>query len=195
MDTYSGFIKLNEKRDLGNYYYFKNGLSAEDIKKVEKIVEDKKLENGKVSTVVDKTYRNSQITWIPFTEENKWLYEKIGVLARTANDRVWKFSLIGMTEHLQYGEYHESEQGHYDWHMDVGMNLAKRKVSVTVQLSDPSEYEGGELQFMLGRNVTIAPKEKGLAVVFPSYFLHKVTPVTRGVRKSLVIWVSGEPFR
>jgi PKHD-type hydroxylase len=195
METYSDFIKFSEKKCLDNYYYYTEAFSEEEINKIEETVKQYQLKDGVVSNRIDKSYRSSKISWIPYSEENKWLYKKIGSLVNTANENMWNFSIMGMKESVQYGEYHASENGHYDWHMDLGGKIINRKISITVQLSDPSEYEGGELQFMLGRSITTAPKAKGNVVVFPSYFLHRVTPVTKGVRKSLVLWVSGEAFR
>jgi len=79
--------------------------------------------------------------------------------------------------------------------MDCGQEIQnQRKISVTVQLSAPDEYEGGDLQFNIGRQIT-APRVQGAAVIFPSFYLHRVTPVTKGVRKSFVLWVGGEPYR
>ena len=70
-----------------------------------------------------------------------------------------------------------------------------RKLSITVQLSDATEYEGGELQFMVNQNIITAPKEKGTAIIFPSFCLHRVTPVIKGSRKSIVGWIAGPPYR
>lgn len=79
--------------------------------------------------------------------------------------------------------------------MDCGVEVQnRRKVSVTVQLSSPEEYEGGDLEFNLG-NVISGPREQGAAVIFPSFYLHRVTPITKGVRKSFVLWVGGEPYK
>jgi PKHD-type hydroxylase len=80
--------------------------------------------------------------------------------------------------------------------MDFGTGeLSNRKLSITVQLSDPDEYEGGELQFMVNQNIFTAPKDKGTAIIFPSFALHRVTPITKGSRKSIVGWISGAPYR
>jgi PKHD-type hydroxylase len=69
------------------------------------------------------------------------------------------------------------------------------KISLSIQLSDPSEYEGGDLEFTWGRSSKFAPKEKGAMVLFPSYSLHKVHPVTKGKRRALVLWAHGPAFR
>ncbi|MDB2656544.1 2OG-Fe(II) oxygenase [Crocinitomicaceae bacterium] len=80
--------------------------------------------------------------------------------------------------------------------MDFGAaEISARKLSVTVQLSDPDEYEGGDLEFMINHKTVKAPRKKGTIVVFPSFIMHRVTPITKGTRQSIVGWVSGPPYR
>ena len=100
-----------------------------------------------------------------------------------------------MPEPIQYTEYYSSG-GHYDWHTDVGSGaLSHRKVSITVQLSKPDEYEGGNLELLRGEYNEVAPRGLGTVVIFPSYMLHRVTEITKGTRKSLVLWVGGSHYR
>jgi PKHD-type hydroxylase len=75
----------------------------------------------------------------------------------------------------------------------MGPRKARRKLSLVCQLSDPSEYEGGELQINTGEIFT-PEKQKGTVILFPSYLLHRVTPVTKGTRRSLVLWIEGPAF-
>ena len=111
------------------------------------------------------------------------------------NTQFYRFALTGL-ENLQYTVYDGKEGGHYDWHIDYGRNSHKpRKISLSVQLSDPSHYEDCDLQFQIGSGVTTAPRTRGTVIAFPSFFLHRVTPVTAGVRKSLVLWATGPEFR
>ena len=80
--------------------------------------------------------------------------------------------------------------------MDIGPHpINHRKVSVTIQLSNPEDYDGGELELWTGAGIQKVEKHKGCAILFPSYMLHRITPVTKGVRKSLVLWVGGSTFR
>jgi PKHD-type hydroxylase len=104
--------------------------------------------------------------------------------------------MFSANEAIQYTEYYDNG-GHYDWHIDMsaGYPLNQRKISMTVQLSDESEYDGGNFEIMRGREVEQLPKGKGNVVIFPSYLLHRITPVTRGVRKSLVLWLGGASFK
>lgn len=85
---------------------------------------------------------------------------------------------------------------HYTWHSDLGGGDASdRKLSVTVQLSKPDSYRGGELELLAGPSPTVTPKTLGATVIFPSYTVHRVAPITHGTRLALVTWVQGEPFR
>jgi PKHD-type hydroxylase len=180
-----------------NYYWFKNGFTSEELLKIEKLTSNLKWETaatGQDDKSKISNYRKSKIKWCPQTDEWSWVYSKLHDMIVEANDSMWKLDLTTISEHIQYTEYYEGG-GHYDWHMDCGIGIQnRRKVSVTVQLSDPSEYEGGNLDFNIGNKLT-APRIKGAAVVFPSFYLHRVTPVTKGTRKSFVLWVGGEPYR
>ncbi len=151
-------------------------------------------EQGIVS--IAKDYRSSRVGWVPKREEYRWLYQRLGDFVNDANQALWQFDLSGMAEPIQLTEYHADEQGHYDWHTDVGAGkTSQRKISLTIQLSDDSAYEGGELQFMSRRIAQTAVKKAGAGYAFPSYLLHRVKPITAGVRRSIVVWVSGPPYR
>ena len=185
--------------DHTNYYWFQNGFTPEELARIEEMTSNLPFESAGVGELdksrVDSKYRKSSIKWCPQNEDWEWVYDKLGTMISEANNSMWKFDLTHMREQIQYTEYYEGG-GQYDWHMDCGIGIqAQRKVSVTVQLSQPDEYEGGDLQFMLGAGQIWAPRVQGAAVIFPSFFLHRVTPVTKGTRKSFVLWVGGEPYR
>ena len=188
-------LKPNE--DIINYYYFSRVMSDKEIEEIKELSKTYPLIDGNVSGKVDKTYRVSDIKWIPPNDTTKDIYEKCKTLACCANERTWKFHVTNVKEHLQFTEYRSSkvaDNGHYDWHMDFGKESSTRKVSMVILLSDPNDYEGGDLEFMIHRNIIKAPKEKGTAIFFPSYIMHRVTPVTSGTRNSLVTWYHGPPF-
>ena len=108
---------------------------------------------------------------------------------------MWNFSLASFQEDLQHATYDAEMKGHYDWHFDLGDEKAStRKLSVSVQLTDPSDYTGGTLEFMIHRSTIIPPAARGTVVIFPSYLTHRITPVTSGIRKSLVCWLHGPTF-
>ena len=99
---------------------------------------------------------------------------------------------------FQYTEYHGSQEAKYDWHHDVDWNKndgRDRKLSVTVQLSDPSDYEGGHFEFMEVEQPLPESRDKGTVLIFPSYLQHRVAPVTSGVRKTLVAWFEGPKWQ
>lgn len=177
-----------------NYYWFNKAFSDDEVDRIINGVKD--LPNIKASIVGDvhdDSIRKSNIKWIPFSEEWDWLYEKIINQAKEANS-IWGFDIYHLIDNIQYTEY-EGGGGHYDWHLDIGPNISHRKISVVIQLSSPEEYDGGYLQFKFGGGDTTAPNSKGDVVMFPSFILHRVTPVNTGNRKSLVLWIGGEHYK
>lgn len=194
----SWFIKdLNYTNEA--FAYAPGVLSDDEIKLVESLASkstmqgDGTLENG----ISDDYIRKNKISWIEANDESKELYSKISGIVQHLNDKFYRYDLVEM-EDLQYAEYHSNVQGHYKTHSDDGykFNLF-RKVSLSIQLSDESEYQGGELLFyrFSTKDPMIAPKTKGTLILFPSYVIHEVTPVTQGLRKSLVSWVLGPRFK
>ena len=123
----------------------------------------------------------------------RWFYERMGAAAKAVN-RNYQFDLTGFQEAIQFMVYSHIGGAHFRWHLDVGPS-SPRKLSLTLQLSDPGHYEGGDLQFFTGDIVRTAPRDRGVLIGFPSYMVHQVTPVTAGTRKSIVAWVTGPQFR
>lgn len=140
--------------------------------------------------------RKSKIAWIEINQETGWIFERLASAGRQLNGRFFDFDIYGFVEPFQYTVY-ANDNSHYSWHMDKGnLNSSPRKLSMVLQLSDPTEYEGGDLELMTGGETPIkVERKKGLIVAFPSWILHRVTPVTAGTRKSLVIWIAGPRFR
>ena len=158
------------------------------------------LNAGKAGFLTGASKRPEQIritrtAWIKPSEETRWFYLRMEQVVRSLNDQIYQFDLRGFSEPFQYTVYHANEGGHYDWHVDQGKLQNQRKLSFSVQLSDPSQYEGGELQVFGSNDISTAPKERGTLIAFPSYVLHRVAPVTAGTRKSIVAWTSGPKFR
>jgi PKHD-type hydroxylase len=184
-----------------NYYWFEKGFSPEELTEIERLVANidfvRAQTQAEDNSLTENEYRKSNIKWLPLTQEYKWIYDKIGDMAYEANQNLYHFDLHSMPEQIQYTEYYDHEKGHYDWHMDNGYgNLSQRKISVTVQLSDTHDYEGGDLQLWPGGTYPIvAPRGKGNVVIFPSFMMHRITPVTRGTRKSFVLWLGGGHYR
>jgi PKHD-type hydroxylase len=147
---------------------------------------------------VNNNIRRSNVAWIYPTPETMFIWEKVSAAIADINSRFFRFDLTGCYEPFQLGIYSGDIQGHYNWHTDAGMYdvHVPRKLSMTLMLSDPSEYVGGELQLKTESDEAITVQTpKGRAWFFPSYTLHRVAPVTKGVRRSLVIWVGGPAFK
>jgi PKHD-type hydroxylase len=140
--------------------------------------------------------RRSQISWLNKTPETAWVFEKLAHAASSLNAEYYRFDLTGFGEPMQLTNYDQSDHGRYGWHQDYsGKNVPSRKLSLVLQLTDPSEYEGGNLQILTRGDPENVRKQRGLIAAFPSYVLHQVTPVTQGTRQSLVAWISGPQFR
>ncbi len=184
--------------NLNNWYYAPEAFSTEDIDKIHKLAETIEFRKGVLNSGSNKhnSYRKSDVKWLhPEMEDIEWLYKKFTELIIKANDSIWQFDINKELKNIQYSVY-QGDGGHYDWHMDLGGGIAaQRKISIVVQLSDSEEYEGGEFEIFVQKDVIEFPKKKGSVVLFPSYYMHRVSPVTGGERKSLVLWVTGAPFR
>lgn len=176
------------------------GFTDEQLASIESICDRYAQETatigGQVS--VDESIRKTKVAWIDLNDETNFIYDNLGYIARQLNGQFFNYDIWGFQEHLQYTVYGE-EESHYTWHMDRGMSKqtgsAPRKLSLVLQLSDPSEYEGGDLQIFTQADPITIEKKKGLVVAFPSFIMHRVTPVTKGIRKTLVVWLTGPSFR
>ena len=114
-----------------------------------------------------------------------------------ANNEVWRLDLTGFnmfSDRPNILRYKAEEKGHYDWHFDYGSAFSNRKMSFSIQLSDPSEYDGGMLE-IAGIQSNEETRKKGTIIMFPSYVRHRVSPLTRGTRYCIVGWVHGPHFR
>lgn len=138
--------------------------------------------------------RKSDVVWL-FPNDCKWVFERIAHVVKSLNERFFKFDIFGLMEGLQFTRYQSNDE-RYGRHVDAGPALASvRKLSFSMQLSDPQSYEGGDLLLHLSEQPTKMSREQGFVALFPSFTLHEVTPVTKGTRYSLVAWVTGKPFR
>ena len=142
----------------------------------------------------DTKKRITTISWIPFQEMGH-MYRDLNNFIQQANKNHFGFGDIRVTENAQFTEYPEG--GFYDWHMDCDVNMTHeppvRKISMTLLLNDPSEFEGGHLELMAPGK--FAELKQGHAICFASFLNHRVQPVTKGVRQSLVVWFGGTPFK
>ena len=188
---------IDDKIDQTNYFIFGNAFDEEKLGWIDNLQKMHPFEDA--TTVGNSTdnfkVRKSSIKWVHHNEKNNWFYDFLSTLSLNANDMLWKFNLHTILDSIQYTEYYEGG-GHYDWHVDIGpYPINSRKISMSILLSDPSEYEGGDLELWTGGDVKTIERIKGSAILFPSFTMHRVTPVTKGVRKSLVLWVGGDSYK
>ena len=190
-------FNIDTRVDQTEYYWFQQGFSEEELGWFNNLKDLYPFEIASIvgSTTPNTEVRNSRIKWLHYDERTDWVYEKLKNFSIEANNTIWGFNLTSIIDSIQYTEYPEGG-GHYDWHVDIGPgSINHRKISIVTQLSDPSEYEGGELEIWCGGQFRQIPKIKGCTVLFPSFLLHRVTPVTSGVRRSMVLWAGGGSYK
>ena len=188
-----------------NYYWFWESEIKEEYldKWIAEHFNEEQLKQATINTNTEKNeygldekIRKTDVLWIkPGTEIFDTIYQYIDSANKNAG---WNFEITGM-EDVQLGRY--TDGGFYDWHMDTfapDEGNFQRKLSCVIQMTDPSEYEGGDLILKTGKNDTDVhtfTRKRGSVIVFPSMVYHKVTPVTKGTRFSAVAWMRGQAFK
>lgn len=186
-----------KSHDFQTYSWASDFFTDKEIRSI--IISGKRLQPKRSTTGVGENcldHRRSFTSWISPNDSTAWLFEKLAYLINDHNEKYFQYDL-NMIERLQFTYYNSEENGMYKQHTDP-LNWSvphNRKLSLVVQLSDPKDYEGGELKLYNGHEPITVDKEKGMIVCFPSYTLHEVTPVTKGERYSLVVWVHGPAFK
>ena len=181
-----------------NVVYWDNFLTQEDIHFLRHHPSWMNYHAAEVGdSVNDMNTRRTNVGWVDFSEQNQHIWHKIAQVVSEINSKFFHINLTGFYEDMQLSEYSGAYQGHYNWHTDAcpSDNKVPRKLSMVLMLSEPEEYEGGELQFKVSDKDETLEMKLGRAWFFPSYLLHRVTPVTKGVRKTAVLWVGGEPWK
>tara|TARA_R100000900_G_scaffold9435_3_gene8673 strand:- start:3055 stop:3690 length:636 start_codon:yes stop_codon:yes gene_type:complete len=205
------------------YWWHQNVLPVTFIDDIFKLVKDKKFQEATTigadnkKTTIKKQKKNKRNTKVVFIAE-PWIYETINPIVNAANERAgWNFEW-DYNEPVQFAKYNTKK--YYGWHSDSLENPyvydrpdnpnhhgKMRKLSTIISLNDASEYEGGEVEFDfrnndVDKNKTVSQifeckelKRKGTVVTFPSHVWHRVKPITKGTRYSLVIWHLGWPFK
>ena len=139
---------------------------------------------------LDRSTRRVKQTTVPRTPETEWVYERLTTVIEKCNEESFGFEVDGLNENLTIVDYQAGD--FYNWHLDLGPGEMARKLSVSVMLSPPEDYEGGGLTFP---GAKFEKTQQGAAVVFASFLLHGVQPVKRGRRCALLAWFEGPPFR
>jgi len=190
-------------RQVINYpvWYSKDRIPVEACEEIVRQGQELEIKKANIygaetSKKLDNKYRNSKVGWFPKGHELETLLKSYVGLANLETG--WNFTVTNM-EPIQFGEY--KTKHFYDWHRDININpgVPHRKLSVSVNLSNPKDYEGGNLEFKdYWGNEVLKPvnqmRLQGTIIVFPSALFHRVTPVKRGRRYSLVQWYSGPDF-
>ena len=194
---------INDLNNTSLWRLIQERINSDNLKWEDGIVGDDAKGNRLIQ---NETSRKSKIAWL----HDKYLGKKLFNSVNSYNKQQWNYDLIGCDD-LQYGIYFDG--GHYNWHRDIENNPLKiddkilcRKLSMTIWLSDPHEYEGGELDIEVKGPVdergnvrhvryNTLKYPKGSILIFPSDKWHRVRPVTSGIRKSLVTWFRGPRFR
>lgn len=184
------------------YVTWDNGFTDEEIDAIVKYCDAAGTEQGVTfgaTTPEDiEKHRVSNVKFHDRTEDTAWIFDKLNFIIQAANEQFYNFHLNGYAS-FQYTTYDPA--GRYDWHTDMsfgkkfGEDAEPRKLSLTLLLND--DFEGGEFQVNDGKEemAITMPMNKGRIVLFPSFMIHRVKPVTKGIRKSLVVWVLGPKFR
>ena len=199
----SEIIKLHEHKfknsswsfeiDQTNFYAFwNNAFLKEECETIINIAKNKGLIKGKTKGKSD--VRDSKISWLYPSDDMDWVYRRVTDITLNLNERFFKFDLFGINEGFQFTNY-KAPSGKYGKHVDRGMDIPVRKLSISIQLTDPDDYEGGELYLYDEDKGALMDKTQGTLIIFPSYVLHEVMPVTKGTRNSLVTWVTGKQFK
>lgn len=194
------------------YVYWDNMFDDDELKKVIEYCETlEKIDGTTIGKggVQDSSNeaRVSTIAWANPTQDNQWIFDRFLWVADRLNERFYEFNLNGF-ESFQYTVYNANKKnpGKYDYHMDTIMGLDKpiemletRKLSMSLILSDPDEYEGGDFYIQTGSpdqdKLLKMEQVKGRCLAFPSFMIHGVAPVTKGTRRSIVVWVEGPKFK
>tara|TARA_E500000331_G_scaffold29436_1_gene24762 strand:- start:1081 stop:1677 length:597 start_codon:yes stop_codon:yes gene_type:complete len=181
------------------WFYEKNVIDESTICKIENYLEGKDLiSNQEMNDVYNKNIRSSEIYWMHQEgdeDELMPIYTEVVYKMRQINDCMWKYRVNGW-EPFQYSQYDESYSGHFNWHIDVHPKFNvddpdPRKISFSVGLSNINDYDGGDFMIKIDINEKVFKLDRGDVIAFPSWMLHKVSPVTRGMRRTLVGWGNG----
>lgn len=200
------------RRVSNKYVWWKNVFNFRELNEIERYCNELELRKGVIFSEREKEnfdvsteYRNSEVNFFHRNEETFWIFDRFNETIDKINKEYFQFDLYGY-ESIQYTTYDGSEKGHYDWHMDSFIDgqiprdmggSDTRKLTVVMLLNDRNNFTGGEFQLNMGKeiNAETINFERGMLIVFPSFLIHRVTPVLSGIRKSMVIWVEGPKFR
>lgn len=132
---------------------------------------------------------------IPADADAEWLYRRLQGITRQINHLVYQFEFTGFSEPALFSTHTPDTPGGFDWRRDIETGPLPPKLVFLIQLSDPADYAGGEIEVHGQSVVDIAPKERGVVIAFPAYTLYRQSPVTSGARRGLTVRLAGPPLR
>lgn len=144
----------------------------------------------------DLMQRSAMVRWFDASRERD-IVARVMSFVHSSNRSNFGVDIVAPFE-IQFTEYRGTNKGHYDWHQDVWLESDRpyaRKLSVVVQLSAPTDYQGGEFEFFGVPNPGGTFLDRGSMLIFPSFLQHRVLPVREGSRISLVTWIEGPNWR
>lgn len=183
-------------QNFSEFVYYNGLMQPVDINRINQLWDKEKSEKAAVNSEeqYNEELRKSSVIALEPEEQTQWIFDKLGLACLQCNKERYHFDLRGFFEPLQLAEYGVGD--FFDWHLDFGTAFSSsRKLSISVQLSPENSYEGGDLEFMINQKTVSAPRKQGTVIIFPSFIMHRVTPITKGTRRSIVGWIGGAPFR
>jgi PKHD-type hydroxylase len=188
-------ISYSEKQEV--FAWWENAFTEEELDFLQSRAKEGQEKAAVGHNNLDRSLRRASLSWLNNGPEFEWVFAKLSHVVSSLNSQFFRYDLEGFGEPFQLANYSSSEKGGYGWHMDQAGNFNRpcRKLSLVLQLSEPESYEGGSLQLKFGEQEETIERKRGLIVAFPSWVLHRVTPVVGGNRQSLVSWVSGPAFK
>lgn len=179
------------------YAYFYSVFSADECAAIVDIGRSRKLRPATVGDdKEDRKQRKANITWLDWSNDTEWVFDRLADIV--GYSRVYyPFHLSAVAEPIQLTQYLGADRGHYGWHRDIGDGpMSLRKLSVVMQLNPSKEFDGGDFEIFSigGASKKVVEMGLGNMIVFPSWEVHRVKPVTSGERWSLVSWISGPLF-
>jgi PKHD-type hydroxylase len=176
-----------------SWAYWDKAFTDEECERIIELGDSRTQKQGTTGAGLSEI-RKSEIAWLYPSDDLDWCYRRMTDIITNLNERFFKFDLFGATEGFQFTKY-TAPGSKYGQHIDSAPGTLIRKLSFTLQLSDPKDYKGGDLCLYLGDKPEVMKRDRGYVALFPSYVLHEVTPVTKGTRYSLVSWITGKPFK
>lgn len=188
---------------------WRNGFTTEELDKIVAYCDSIGTDRAKIIGTDDSNLseiekiRRCDVKFHLRDAKTAWIFDRLNWIIGELNNKFYNYDLNGFSD-FQYTSYHGTEEGTFDWHMDMHLGsknlppgmIEPRKLSLSLLLNDPADFKGGEFQINLGKNsqAKTIEFERGEIVAFPSYIIHRVAPVLEGVRKSIVVWVTGPKF-